>query len=275
MEQLPLYEDVRSGWSALGDDVAVGSNSRESVHSNHIATPAHSLVSIIPQNGIPGRTMVSSSLHPDTPLVHFCSAVRPQHRALPSCRQSTHTDAASTNRPQLPPRNSLIERLGLNTVKALKAGLNAPTFPNGHHPDPPTKQREARAQPTIKPCSLRAMPPTTRPLPLQSMDWDEVVWAFSRCKIQHTSRLLTLKVIPSSSIPSSSDADATIDHHGRTPFAIVTSIKSISKKAVMRNRVRTRFKEAVRLVITRDVDVNVEMQETLNKSSRGRGVITG
>ena len=179
--------------------------------------------------------------------------------ALPSSRQSTHTDATSTNRAQLPPRNSLIDRLGLNTVKPLKRGSNVTTL-NGHHPDPPTKQREARAQPMIKPCSLRAMPPATHRLPLRSMDWDEAVSAFSRCKIQHTSHLLTLKVIPSSSIPSLSEKNAKIDH-GQTPFAIVTSIKSISKKAVMRNRVRTRFKEAVRLVITRDVDVNLKTRK--------------
>jgi RNase P protein component len=37
-----------------------------------------------------------------------------------------------------------------------------------------------------------------------------------------------------------------------TPFAILTTIKGVSKRAVQRNRVRTRFKEAVRLVLTRD-----------------------
>ena len=37
-----------------------------------------------------------------------------------------------------------------------------------------------------------------------------------------------------------------------TPFAVMTTIKGISKRAVQRNRVRTRFKEAVRLVLTRD-----------------------
>ncbi len=87
------------------------------------------------------------------------------------------------------------------------------------------------------------------------MDWEEVTSAFSRCRIQHASPLFTLKVIPSSSIPAIFSLSA-LDH--RNPFAIVTSIKSISKKAVIRNRVRTRFKEAIRLVVTRDVDVGLQ-----------------
>jgi hypothetical protein len=37
-----------------------------------------------------------------------------------------------------------------------------------------------------------------------------------------------------------------------TPFGIVTTIKGISKRASERNRVRTRFKQAVRMVLTRD-----------------------
>lgn len=39
----------------------------------------------------------------------------------------------------------------------------------------------------------------------------------------------------------------------KTPFGIITTIKGISKSAVERNRVRTRFKEAVRLALTRDI----------------------
>jgi ribonuclease P protein component len=37
----------------------------------------------------------------------------------------------------------------------------------------------------------------------------------------------------------------------KTPFGIITTIKSVSKSAVERNKVRTRFKEAMRLALTR------------------------
>lgn len=37
----------------------------------------------------------------------------------------------------------------------------------------------------------------------------------------------------------------------KIPFGIITTIKSISKSAVERNKVRTRFKEAMRLALSR------------------------
>lgn len=43
----------------------------------------------------------------------------------------------------------------------------------------------------------------------------------------------------------------TPDQKDKTPFGVITTIKSVSKSAVERNRVRTRFKEAVRLAISR------------------------
>lgn len=43
----------------------------------------------------------------------------------------------------------------------------------------------------------------------------------------------------------------TPDQKDKTPFGIIATIKSVSKSAVERNKVRTRFKEAVRLALTR------------------------
>lgn len=48
-----------------------------------------------------------------------------------------------------------------------------------------------------------------------------------------------------------------------TQFAVITTIKGISKRAVQRNRVRTRFKEAVRLVLTRDARATSGSDEIL------------
>jgi RNase P protein component len=43
----------------------------------------------------------------------------------------------------------------------------------------------------------------------------------------------------------------TPDQKDKTPFGIIATIKSVSKSAVERNKVRTRFKEAIRLALTR------------------------
>jgi hypothetical protein len=41
-----------------------------------------------------------------------------------------------------------------------------------------------------------------------------------------------------------------LNQKDKTPFGVITTIKGVSKSAVERNRVRTRFKEAVRLAIS-------------------------
>lgn len=64
--------------------------------------------------------------------------------------------------------------------------------------------------------------------------------------LQHAHPLFALRVVPSRAI--SSPPDQRIDG---TPFAVVASIKAVSKLAVERRRVKTRFKAAVRMALTR------------------------
>jgi hypothetical protein len=98
----------------------------------------------------------------------------------------------------------------------------------------------------------------------------------SKSAILHRSDLFTLRAVPDNQLPSrtsspfpprpdserslSSSPTAQTDplrslpaigKSDFVPFAIITSIKAISKRAVERNRVRTRFKAAVRMVLTR------------------------
>lgn len=73
--------------------------------------------------------------------------------------------------------------------------------------------------------------------------------------IEHRNPLFSIRAVRSAIISDGSTYTKinplTPHQKDKTPFGVITTIKSVSKSAVERNRVRTRFKEAVRLALTR------------------------
>lgn len=76
--------------------------------------------------------------------------------------------------------------------------------------------------------------------------------------LEYRTPLFSIKAVKSTGILDGSSSYSKFnplvpDQKNKTPFGIITTIKSISKSAVERNKVRTRFKEAMRLALTRDL----------------------
>ncbi|KAG7548899.1 hypothetical protein FFLO_03191 [Filobasidium floriforme] len=118
----------------------------------------------------------------------------------------------------------------------------------------PTDPRIAGPMNTL---SLKSLPPTRNVLKLCKVQWITAGRAMMSnpkgvsCHSPH----FHLRATPSTEMPmptASAFGPPRRPPKEFTPFAILTTIKGVSKRAVQRNRVRTRFKEAVRLVLTRD-----------------------
>lgn len=99
---------------------------------------------------------------------------------------------------------------------------------------------------------------------MRQLDWEkEIPKIMSGRKngsniLEFRSPLFSIKAVKSTDILDGSSSYSKYnplvpDQKDKTPFGIITTIKSISKSAVERNRVRTRFKEAMRLALTRDL----------------------
>jgi ribonuclease P protein component len=112
---------------------------------------------------------------------------------------------------------------------------------------------------------------------MRQLDWEkEIPKMMSSRKngnniLEYRTPLFSIKAVKSASMGDGSSEYSRYNplvpnQKDKTPFGIITTIKSISKSAVERNRVRTRFKEAVRLALTRNPAGT--LSETSEASSR-------
>jgi ribonuclease P protein component len=99
---------------------------------------------------------------------------------------------------------------------------------------------------------------------MRQLDWEKEIPKMMSGRrngnniLEYRTPLFSIKAVKSSGLVSHSSSYSKYNplvpnQKDKTPFGIVTTIKSISKSAVERNRVRTRFKEAIRLALTRDL----------------------
>lgn len=96
---------------------------------------------------------------------------------------------------------------------------------------------------------------------MRQLDWEKETPKMMSARkngnnvLEYRSLLFSIRAVKSAIISDTSTYakynPLTPNQKDKTPFGIITTIKNVSKSAVERNRVRTRFKEAVRLALTR------------------------